>query len=34
MAKDVRNKVERYYDFHQTVEDLMGESSLHAELIH
>ena len=34
MAKDVRNKVERYYDSHQTVEDLMGESSLHAELIH
>src|SRR6185312_17210676 len=34
MAKDVRNRVERYYDFHQTMEDLMGESSLHAELIH
>jgi Uma2 family endonuclease len=34
MAKDVRNKVERYYDSHQTMEDLMGESSLHAELIH
>ena len=34
MAKDVRNKVERYYDSHQTMEELMGESSLHAELIH
>jgi Uma2 family endonuclease len=34
MAKRVEDEVVYYYDFHPTEEDLMGETSVHAALIH
>jgi hypothetical protein len=34
MAKQVEHEVAYYYDFHPTEEDLMGETSVHAALIH
>jgi Uma2 family endonuclease len=34
MEKYVQNEVEYYYDSHPTVEDLMGETSFHADLVH
>jgi Uma2 family endonuclease len=34
MGKYVQKEVERYYDSHPTVEDLMGETSFHADLVH
>lgn len=34
MARDITNQVPYYYDTHPTEEDLMGETSLHATLIH
>jgi Uma2 family endonuclease len=33
MGKDLKNEVEYYYDSHPTLEDLMGETSIHAELV-
>ena len=34
MAKQVEHEVAYYYDFHPTEEDLMGETSVHAKLVH
>jgi Uma2 family endonuclease len=34
MEKYVQNEVEYYYDSHPTVEDLMGETSFHGDLVH
>ena len=34
MAKHIEDDVAYYYDFHPTEEDLMGETSVHAALIH
>jgi Uma2 family endonuclease len=34
MAKQVDHKVVHYYDLHPTEEDLMGETSVHAMLVH
>ncbi len=34
MGKYVKNEVEYYYDSHPTAEDLMGETSIHADLVH
>ena len=34
MAKYVEHEVAYYYDFHPTEEDLMGETSVHATLVH
>lgn len=34
MAKHIENEVEYYYDSHPTKEDLMGETSFHADLVH
>jgi len=34
MAKQVEHEVAYYYDFHPTEEDLMGETSVHANLVH
>ena len=34
MAKHIENEVAYYYDFHPTEEDLMGETSVHARLVH
>src|SRR5258707_13745360 len=34
MAKHVEHEVAYYYDFHPTEEDLMGETSVHAALVH
>ena len=34
MAKQVEHEVAYYYDFHPTEEDLMGETSVHATLVH
>lgn len=34
MAKYVQNEVEYFYDSNPTVEDLMGETSFHADLVH
>src|SRR5437588_1805087 len=33
MGKHLKNEVEYYYDSHPTEEDLMGVSSIHAELV-
>jgi len=33
MGKNLQNEVEYYYDSHPTEEDLMGETSIHAELV-
>jgi len=33
MGKNLKNEVEYYYDSHPTLEDLMGETSIHAELV-
>ena len=33
MGKNLQNEVEYYYDTHPTEEDLMGETSIHSELI-
>ena len=33
MARHIENEVEYYYDFHPTEEDLMGETSFHADLV-
>ncbi len=34
MAKDIEDEVAYYYDSHPTLEDLMGETSFHAALVH
>ena len=34
MAKRLEHEVAYYYDFHPTEEDLMGETSVHAALVH
>ena len=34
MAKHIEPEVAYYYDFHPTEEDLMGETSVHATLVH
>jgi Uma2 family endonuclease len=34
MIERTKNQIERYYDSHPTEEDLMGETSVHAMLIH
>ncbi len=34
MIEQTRDEIEYYYDRHPTEEDLMGESRLHAELVH
>src|SRR5712691_9848119 len=34
MAEQIENDVAYYYDFHPTEEDLMGETSVHATLVH
>ncbi len=34
MAKHIEHEVAYYYDFHPTEEDLMGETSVHAALVH
>ena len=34
MAKRFEDEVAYYYDFHPTEEDLMGETSVHADLVH
>lgn len=34
MGKYIQKEVERYYDSHPTAEDLMGETSFHADLVH
>src|SRR5213079_3084654 len=34
MAKHIEHEVAYYYDFHPTEEDLMGETSVHATLVH
>ncbi|MFL5655281.1 MAG: Uma2 family endonuclease [Ktedonobacteraceae bacterium] len=33
MGKNLQNEVEYYYDSHPTLEDLMGETSIHADLV-
>lgn len=33
MGKNLKNEVEYYYDSHPTVEDVMGETSFHADLV-
>jgi len=33
MGKNLKNEVEYYYDSHPTVEDVMGETSIHADLV-
>jgi len=33
MGKNLKNEVEYYYDSHPTLEDLMGEISIHADLV-
>src|ERR1051326_6466423 len=33
MARQIENEVEYYYDSHPTEEDLMGETSFHADLV-
>ena len=33
MARHIENEVEYYYDSHSTQEDLMGETSFHADLV-
>jgi Uma2 family endonuclease len=33
MGKNLKNEVEYYYDSHPTLEDLMGETSIHADLV-
>jgi Uma2 family endonuclease len=33
MGKNLKNDVEYYYDSHPTLEDLMGETSIHAEIV-
>ena len=33
MARQIENEVKYYYDFHPTEEDLMGETSFHADLV-
>jgi Uma2 family endonuclease len=33
MGKNLKNEVEYYYDSHPTLEDLMGETSIHAGLV-
>jgi hypothetical protein len=33
MARHIENEVEYYYDSHPTQEDLMGETSFHADLV-
>ena len=33
MGKNLQNEVEYYYDSHPTLEDLMGEISIHADLV-
>src|SRR5881227_544329 len=34
MARHIEHEVAYYYDFHPTEEDLMGETSVHATLVH
>ena len=34
MARQIEDEVKYYYDSHPTQEDLMGETSFHAELVH
>ena len=34
MAKYVEDDIAYYYDFHPTEEDMMGETSVHATLVH
>ena len=34
MARQIEDEVKYYYDSHPTEEDLMGETSFHAELVH
>src|SRR5258708_7347430 len=34
MARHIEHEVAYYYDFHPTEEDLMGETSVHAALVH
>ena len=34
MAKHIEDDAAYYYDFHPTEEDLMGETSVHAALVH
>ena len=34
MAKNMQDEVAYYYDFHPTEEDLMGEPSVHTDLVH
>jgi len=34
MARHIEHEVAYYYDFHPTQEDLMGETSVHAALVH
>ena len=34
MAKHFEDEVAYYYDFHPTEEDLMGETAVHADLVH
>src|SRR5436305_14270923 len=34
MAKHIEHEVAYYYDFHPTEEDLTGETSVHATLVH
>src|SRR5712691_6511915 len=34
MARHIEDEVEYYYDSHSTQEDLMGETSFHADLVH
>ena len=33
MARQIENEVNYYYDSHPTEEDLMGETSFHADLV-
>ena len=34
MAQHFEDEVAYYYDFHPTEEDLMGETAVHADLVH
>ena len=34
MARHIEDEVKYYYDSHSTEEDLMGETSFHADLVH
>ncbi len=34
MIEQTSNPIERYYDCHPTEEDVMGETSVHAMLVH